>query len=246
MENRADYLLESYFANTLSAPELEELKRLIANDRSVAAEFAFQQKLSTAVQPQKLADSIQNTSWKSVAQSPVAIKTSMWPRFYYAAAAVIILLVAAYVFFQTPDLQTIVADNTALYQNNMKSKSLGEEAQSVPPDVIAAFSHYDHKAYKEAADALEPIVKANPERMDYRFFWGVSLVQSKQYTAAINALTPVTQSQDEKSIPALYYLGLACAGNGDKDCARQNLQAYIDSPSGISFRKQAKVVIQAL
>jgi predicted Zn-dependent protease len=112
--------------------------------------------------------------------------------------------------------------------------------------VIAAFSHYDHKSYKEAATALDPIVKANPERMDYRFFWGVSLVQSEQYSTAILALTPVTQSQDEKNIPALYYLGLACAGSGDKDCARQNLQAYIDSPSGISFRKQALAVLQAL
>lgn len=246
MENRADYLLESYFANTLNASELEELKRLIANDRSVAAEFAFQQKLSTALQPQKLADSIQNTSWRAVSQSPVAIKTSMWPRFYYAAAAVMILLIAAYVFLQAPDLQTVVADNTALYQNNMKLKSLGEEAQSVPPNVIDAFNRYDQNSFKEAAAALEPIVQANPERMDYRFFWGVSLVQSHQYKAAILALTPVTQSQDEKSVPALYYLGLACAGNGDKDCARQNLQAYIDSPFGVSFRKQAEAVKNAL
>jgi tetratricopeptide (TPR) repeat protein len=145
-----------------------------------------------------------------------------------------------------PSLQSVVADNAKEYPNKMKFKSFGDEALAVPENVISAFALYDQHKYNEAAKALQPIVAANGDRMDYRFYWGVSLVKSEQYAAAVTALTPVTQSQDERRIPALYYLGLSCAGTGDKDCARQSLQSYIDSPEGVTFRKEAQAVKKAL
>ena len=249
MENRAEYLLESYFANAITAAEANELKSLASTDPGLAAELAFQQRLAASVRSGSLAAGIQNNAWKAAAQrSPAtAVKVSMLPRYAYAAAAAIALMIAAYLFMMpAADLQTVVADNTKEYPNKMKFKSLGDEAQEVPENVIRAFGLYDAQQYDQAADALQPIVTANADRMDYRFYWGVSLVKSKQYSAAVAALSPVVQSQDEKKIPALYYLGLACAGTGDKNCARQNLQAYIDSPEGVTFRNQAKAVKEAL
>jgi len=249
MENRADYLLESYFANALSAAEAAELKALASANPSLAAELAFQQRVATSVQSHSLAKGIQNTAWRAVAQKTfptTAVKVSMLPRYAYAAAAAFALLMVAYLFILPPSLQSVVADNAKEYPNKMKFKSLGDEAQSVPENVIRAFGLYDNHKYSEAAKALQPIVAANADRMDYRFYWGVSLVKSKQYAAAVAVLTLVVQSPDEKKIPAFYYLGLACAGAGDKDCARQNLQAYLDSPAGVTFRKQAEAVIKAL
>ncbi|MBC7773840.1 MAG: hypothetical protein H7246_00270 [Phycisphaerae bacterium] len=249
MENRAEYLLESYFANALTTAEATELNTLAFANPGVAAELAFQQRVAATVQMHSLAGGIQNTAWRVAAQKPyptTAIKVSMLPRYAYATAAAIALLIVAYLFIMPPSLQSVVADNTKEYPNKMKFKSLGDEAQAVPENVIRAFGLYDEQKYSEAANALQPIVAANADRMDYRFYWGVSLVESKQYAAAVTALTPVAQSQDEKKIPALYYLGLACAGKGDKDCARQNLQAYIDSPEGVTFRKEAQTVKNAL
>ncbi len=249
MENRADQLLESYFANALSTAEAIELKTLAATDSSVASELAFQQRVATTLQSRSLADGIQNTAWGSAAQKPIsatAIKVTMWPRYAYAAAAAIALLIAAFLFMQAPSLQSVVADNASEYPNKMKFRSLGEEAQAVPENVISAFGLYDQGEYKKSAAALQPIVAENPDRLDYRFYWGVSLAKSDQYPAAVSALTLVVQNPGEYQAPAFFYLGLACAAAGDKECARINLTKYIESPNGVTYRKEAQAVKEAL
>ncbi|MFN0174894.1 MAG: tetratricopeptide repeat protein [Saprospiraceae bacterium] len=249
MENRAEHLLESYFANALTAAEAIELKTLVSADPTVATDLAFQKRVAATLQSRSLADGIQNPAWKMAAQKPTpsaAIKVSMFPKYAYAAAAAIALLIFAYIFIMPPSLQSVVADNTKEYPNKMKFKSFGEDAVAVPETVIKAFELYDNQEYSAAAKALQPIVTSNADRMDYRLYWAVSLVKSKQYPAAVTALTPLAQSQDERRIPALYYLGLACAGVGDKDCARQNLQDFIASPESVSFRKEAEAVLNAL
>ncbi len=249
MENRAEHLLESYFSNTLTVEEATELKTLVASTPSVAAELAFQRRVAAGLQSRSLAQGIQHTEWRSAVQKPfstTAIKASLWPRYLYSAAAAIALLIAAILFLQPPGLQSVVADNAREYPNKMKFKSLGDEALAVPESVIKAFSFYDQQQFGDAAKALQTLVEANADRLDYRFYWGVSLVKDKQYPAAVDALTPVAQSQDEKRVPALYYLGLACAGAGNKDCARQNLKAYLDSPEGVTYKKEAQAVLDAL
>lgn len=247
MENRAEYLIESYFANALTAAEASELKALAEADPQVAAELAFQKQVSRSVQSFSLAEGIQDPRFKAATKpTPSTIKVTMWPRYAYAAAAAIALIIVGYLYIQEPGIQSVVADNAKEYPNKMKFRSLGDEAQEVPAAVIQAFSLYDQGMYGEAALALQPIVTANADRMDYRFYWGVSLLMDKQYAAAVSALSPVAQSQDERRIPALYYLGLACAATGDKACALQNLQAYIDAPEGVTYRKQAQAVKDAL
>ncbi len=249
MENRAEYLIESYFANALNTAEATELKTLASTNPSVATELAFQKRVAATFQSRSLAEGIQNTAWRAAVQKPfptTAIKVSMLPRYAYAAAAAVALLIVAYLFIMPPSIQSVVADNAKEYPNKMKFKSFGEEAQTVPENVIRAFRLYDDQKYSEASTAFQTVVTANADQMVYRFYWGVSLVMSKQYSEAVAALTPVAQSQDEKKTPALYYLGLAYAGIGDKEGARQNLQAYIDSPEGVTFRKQAETVKKAL
>ena len=249
MENRAEYLIESYFANALTAAEANELKALASADPSVAAELAFQRLVSASVQSHSLSDGIEQKDWRSAALKPgpaTAIKVSMFPRYAYAAAAAIALLIVAYIFIKPPSLQTIVADNAKEYPNKMSFRSMGDASENIPEQVLKAFALYDEKRYKEAANAFQPIVEEDAAKLDYRFYWGVSLVKSKQYTAAVSALTPIVQSEYEGKIPAHYYLGLACAGAGDRACARQNLQQYIDSPEGVTYRKQAEKVLGSL
>lgn len=249
MENRADYLFESYFANALTAAEAKELSNLLAENPELAAEMAFQKQVAASVSSASLGKGIQRAEWRSAAQSPFplkTIKTNLWSRYAYAAAAAIAIFVAAFLFFQSPELETVIADNTGTYTNRMKFKSLGSEPEAVSAEVIAAFALYDKEQYTEASEALQPIAAAQPSRLDYRFYWGVSLVKSKQYREAVAALEPVAQSQDGYRTVAMYYLGLACAGLEDKDCARKNLQAYIDSPEGVTYRKQAQNVLNAL
>lgn len=249
MENRADQLLEAHFANTLTESEARELQILVSEDPAVAAELAFQQQIASAARSQSLAESIQDTAWRAVAQKPFpsgAVKARMWSRYAFALAAALALMIVAYRYMQPPSLQTVVADNAKAYPNKMKFKSLGNGDEVTPPEVIRAFQLYDNQNYSATALALQPIVAANLDRVDYRFYWGVSLLKSNQYPAAVTALTPATQGQHEYQVPALYYLGLACAGSGDPACARQNLKAYLESPDGVTFRTQAKAVLDKL
>lgn len=249
MENRAEYLLESYFSNSLTEAEAAELKQLVAKDPGIAEELSFQQRLASSLQKGALANSIQNKTWREAAKKPFsggALKIRMWSRYAIATAAAIALFLVARVALQTPDLMTVVSENTKEYPNTMPFKSLSDEASRYPGEVIAAFALYDDKSYTKAATALEAIATAYPEESDYRFYWGVALVHDKQYDKAKSALEPLVQSQAEKSIPARYYLGLACAGTGDKDCARRNLQSYVDSPEGVTYRKNASAVLEGL
>ena len=249
MENRAEQLLESYFANELTVAEAAELNSLAAKDPALAAEMAFQKQIAKGVQANTLSGSIQNAAWRTAAENPFptsAVKVTMWSRYAYAAAAAVALVIAAVLFFQSPSLQTVVADNATEYSNKMQFKSLGDESEGVSAAVMAAFSSYDQGAYGDAAKALHGIVAAHGDRLDYRFYWGVSLVQDKQYAAAVTALNPVVQAQNDYQVPAMFYLGLACAATEDLACARQNLQAYVDSPNGVTFRKEAKAVLEAL
>lgn len=249
MENRADLLLESCFANSLTREEANELKSLAEADPTVADEIKFQRRVAAAVRSRSLSGGIQNPTWKEAIHPPFpakALKVSMWPRLAYAAAATLALLIVAYVFLTPPDIQMVVAENTRDYPNKMAFKSLGEEAETVSPEVINAFEQYDQKNYRVAAEALATIVANSPDRMDYRFYQGVSLVQAGQYQAAVEALAVVVNTQSEQKTAAMYYLGLACAATGDKECAKQQLNAYLASPEGVTYKKQAQTVLDAL
>lgn len=250
MENRAEYLLESYFANTLTQAEAQELERLRTTNPEVAVELEFQQQVARSVRSASLAKGIQNTSWKAAAL-PLQGKTKprtvpMWPRFLWASAAVMALLIAAIVFLQNPDIQEVVTENTQDYPNKMTFKSLGHTTQTVPNDVLKAFARYDQADYPAAAKAFQPVVAMYPEQLDYRFYWGVALVKSKAYSEAISALDMVASAENEYQIPAKYYLGLAQASTGDVANARQNLEVYLGSPQGVTYREAAQKVLDAL
>lgn len=249
MENRAEYLLELHFSNSLTETEAKELKQLAANDPSIAEEIAFQHRLASSMHSGALVNSIQNQAWREAATKPFpngALKIRMWSGYAIATAAAITLFIVARLALQTPDLMTVVKENTMEYPNTMAFKSLSNEATRYPSEVIQAFALYDQKNYAKAATALEGIANTYPEESDYRFYWGVALVHDKQFDKAILVLTPLVQSQAEKNIPARYYLGLACAGKADKDCAHQNLQSYVDSPEGVTYRENARAVLEKL
>lgn len=250
MENRAVYLFESYFANTLTREEAQELEMLRTTNPEVASELNYQQQLARSMRTGSLAQGIQNDAWKAAA-SPLKAKIQarsvpMWPRFMLASAAAIALLIAAIIFLQSPDIQEVLVENTKDYPNKMTFKSLGQATQTVPNEVLKAFSLYDQEDYPAAAKAFQAVVANYPAQLDYRFYWGVALVKNKTYSEAIVALKSVASAENEYQIPAKYYLGLAQAGTGDIAKARQNLEAYQASAQGVTYRKAAQKVLDAL
>jgi tetratricopeptide (TPR) repeat protein len=252
MENRTEHLLEAYFAHSLNATEAEELKTLLQTDPKLAAEFRFQQQIARSVKDQSLRSGIENQEWAKATIPPVgqdagtAIKRSMWSRYLYAAAAVITLLVLAWVYIPGGKGGDLIAEQTAPYPNKMTFKSFGGDSQTVPQEVIQAFSLYDQAKYPEAAQALGSLVASYPDNVDYRFYWGVSLIHAQQYPTAIKALEPISQGQNDFKTVSYYYLGLAYAGNKEMDQAKTLLQRYLDATDGVSFRKQAKKVLDEL
>lgn len=250
MEKRAEQLIEAYFSNELTAQEAAELDSLAKKDPQIAQELAFQRKIADLAQSTTLSDGIKNPVWAKALHQPFQnnrLRVSLSPRSMYAVAATLVLLITAYLFFLQPmPLPKAVVHYTVEYPNKMRFKSFGANTEPVPPDVARAFKLYDEKAYQDAADALAFVVARNPERMDFRFYFGVAAVKSKKYALAADVLELVTQTESEYQSVSQFYMGLACAGKGDKESAQKYLEAYIAPAEGVTFRKEAKAVLKSL
>lgn len=249
MNTRTEHLIESFFANDLSEPETQELRSLLANDPAAVAEFKWQQRLAGQVGTLTLSGSIQNAAWRQAARPPFR-QVTMW-RKALAAAAAIAVLVVAWIVLSPDKIESVVAGNYVHYPNKMPFKSLGgpgDSGDQVPQAVLDAFRLYDAGDRPgEAARALAGIVAAYPDRLDYRFYEGVALIGDGQYAAAAAALQPVATSDDTYKTPALYYLGLAYAGSGNKEQAQTALKAYLGTADEVlTYRKQAEKVLKAL
>jgi tetratricopeptide (TPR) repeat protein len=252
MEDRTERLFESYFANEISAAQAQELRDILAKDSEAAAEFAWQQRIASHTKSLSLAGSIENAAWREATKPPFRT-VNIW-RQAMAAAAAVAVLVVAYIFIQpfgskAPTTDGLVASNFRYYPNKLPFKSLGgsDNDSKVPQSVIAAFQIYDDSTqYRAAAQALAKVVAENPDKIEYRFYQGVALIGDQQYPAAVAALQPVAEAVGTYQVPALYYLGLAHLGAGDKAQAKKFLQAYRDSDEGITFQKQAQNLLNAL
>lgn len=248
MKYRTEELIELYFAGALTEADQQELKTLLATDPKAAAEFAWQQGLAQQVSKLSLSKGIKNDQWREATKPPFRhLKMS---RNFLAAAAAIAILVVAYFFIPEPSIgntQELLAQSIEHFPNKMKFKNLGEGAETVSPDVLDAFAEYDQKNYLNASQKLIAVVNANPTRMDYRFYLGMSFLGYKQYAASINALTMVAQDKTSAyATPANYFLGVSYAGINDVAQAKKYLQAYIDATDGVTYRSQAKRLLQSL
>jgi len=247
MNHRTEQLIESYFANALTAVEQVELKAILAENPKAAAEFAWQQGLAQQVSKLSLAKGIKNEHWRDAAKPPFRT-VSMYKK-ALAAAAAIALLIVAYVFIPDPDAgspQEILAQSIEHFPNKMKFKNLGEGAETVSPDVLDAFAEYDQKNYLKASQKLTDVVNANPTRMDYRFYLGMSFLGQKKYADTINMLMAVAQDKTSAySTPARYFLGVCYAGINDVAQARKYLQEYIDADDGVTYKKQAMRLLKS-
>ncbi|MCC7465427.1 MAG: tetratricopeptide repeat protein [Saprospiraceae bacterium] len=250
MENRTEYLLDAYFAHALTTDEADELKSLLQTNHELATEMRFRLQIARTVQDKSLQAGINNQDWAKAALPPTgggpALHKNIWSRYLYAAAAMMAILVVAWAYIPGKDNYDIIASNTAFYPNKLTFKSLGQEALAVPGEVIQAFALYDKQQYPQAATALEAVVDTYPDNIDYRFYWGVTLIQTGQYSRAVQALEPIAQSANDYRTVSWYYLGLAYAGNKETDKAKSYLRQYIDAPDGVTYRKQVIKVLEEL
>lgn len=249
MKEQTEYLIESYFAGTLTDAEQLALKEVLATDQEAAAEFAFQQKLAGQTKHWKLSDSIQNKQWQEATKPPFRKVT--FNRTLLAIAATIALALTAYFFL--PDFigqngQNAMAGGFEHYPNKMKFKNLGgDPAETATPDVLEAFALYDQKNYQEAATKLTPIFNSNPDRDDYRFYLGVSFSGAHNDHQAINVLMPLAEKTGSSyATPACFYLGKSFIQVKNPKQAKIYLEKYLAAPDGVGFRKQAEALLKQL
>ncbi len=252
MDNKADLLLELYFANALSPAEATEFRQLLATDPVLRQEFDWQQGLANALKTQTLRDGLQDDT---LHQAAVPRKPTIHRRLFMvslAAAASIALLIAAFLFFTGNPVEDALATNLVHYPNRMDFRSLGgpEAGQEVPPAAVRqAFALYDDSTnYHRSAEALGSIVQQYPDRLAYRFYYGYALLRDKQYGLAIANLLPVaTADSNAFQAAAQYHLGLAYAGNKQYAPARTTLQQFLGAPNTLrKYHAGAESVLRAL
>ncbi len=254
MENKAEHLLELYFANALSPAEVSELQQLLAADPALRKEIAWQQNLAGALRTSSLRDGIRDDTWRQAALPPKpAIRRNLW-MMSLAAAASVAALVAAVWFFSLPKspVEDALATHLVHYPNRMDFKSLGgpEAGQEVPPEAVRqAFELYDDSTnYHRSAEALGAIIQRYPDQLAYRFYYGYALLRDKKYDLAISNLLPVASDASTAfQAAAQYHLGLAYAGAGQYAQARTTLRQFLQAPNTLrKYHPGAEAVLQVL
>jgi len=126
-----------------------------------------------------------------------------------AAASFIIVLIASALLYSNyikPSNDKIFANLYHRYEADILTRSAEPSDVS---DLIKAIQQYDKGNYQEAITKFEAIIKSDANNTAARFFIGVSFIETKNFTKAIENLSYVVVQNDTAFVEhAEWYLAL--------------------------------------
>ena len=142
-------------------------------------------------------------------------------------------------------VDTLIHNYFKHYPNKVTMVVAGAE-DTIPSAVSEAFRDYDKRNYHTAIPKLKSLVTVYPDKYVYKFYYGVALVGDKQFKPAVEPLSQLTRFENDYRASALYYLSLAYIGTGQPGKAKQTLDAYMNDPYGIPYRRYAEQLLREL
>lgn len=125
-----------------------------------------------------------------------------------------------------------------------------QSADSLADLAYTAYSEAAFEAgkYRDAVRLFQATLAANPAdaKMEHRFYLGVSAVATQDFALAIAQLTKVQKAPGKFQEPALFYLGLAYAGDGQQERAAEKLQRYVAISKDPDLKASAKALLEKL
>lgn len=225
-------LIEKYIQGKNTATELEEIKRLLAEDPEFKRELSFQLELQRAMSREEsrlLKQRLQKLDAKNQTKN---IFPMLWK-----IAAVLIIGVGLFWFFNpSVNYEKLYADHFEPYPNIAAPVVRGDEN---PQDrIVKAFQYYDQQDFQKAIPAFEELYQK--DKLAYaNFYYAMSLMADHQEEKAIAALkNPDWQVPEKYQIQTDWYLALAYIKTQKKKEAVSYLEKIVEADSSRSNQAQ--------
>lgn len=105
---------------------------------------------------------------------------------------------------------------------------------------------FNNREFTEAASLFSELLKANPQRLDARFFHGMAEMEMENYPVALKSLSVVGSTKNTLyHDKAIWYLSLCYIATGDTENARSALKSIAASENNI-YRAKARRILRHL
>lgn len=238
--------IERYLQGGLLPGELEKFNEKLANDPQLAAQVSLHRELDETLAGEgihhfrRVLQQV-DANWKlksggnflRLVKSPGVL----------AVAASLLLLIG---FFGWWALQS--PSSAALATANFEQLPLETQMSSYDDQLISlrnrANQAYINANYSEAVPLFEELARLEPNNLNHKLLIGVSQVGSEQAQAAINALRPLADGDDDRvRIEASWYIALALLQAGETSSAQNYLQTVADN-QGFNARKASELLME--
>lgn len=147
-----------------------------------------------------------------------------------AASIAILIAVSASLYFLYPRSYS----NDKLFSMYYDSDRPVHVSRSGDASLVEALRHYQQKDYENAIVLFNEILDEQPANFSIRFYTGISYIETKQFSKAIEYFTHIIDHNNNLYVePSEWYLGLSYLGNEQPDMAIQ--QFKIVAGDEISF-----------
>jgi tetratricopeptide (TPR) repeat protein len=246
MIQKQDYyrLLEHYFNNKMMGKELEWFEKEVNNNRTLALDLRLEKQINQALVQQDIID-LRSKLLKAREKSRQTFKLASIPVFgdkkYMAAAAVGIMLMMSGGYYLT---HNYFSTKETLFEQYFTAEPYRDTKRSDSQVASEGIVYYNNKQYTQALIIFEKLLKNNPQNIAFRFYSGISYIETGNLPKAISYFQMIIENGDNLYIEhAEWYLGLSYLKAGDTIKA-QKLFATIASHPSHYFREQAEKILK--
>jgi tetratricopeptide (TPR) repeat protein len=159
-------------------------------------------------------------------------------RWLSLAAAFLLLAVAAMFLFQQPEKDKWTA-YVEPFPNVLTVRSDNQDAQ-----MYNAMELYDSRQYQKSADALELILKSNPDLDEAQLYLGISQLFNGQSGLASKTFQSLNTREHPFQDESWWYLSIALLNTGEKEKAKEYLETLSHQSGKIG--SDAKKILKEL
>lgn len=149
-------------------------------------------------------------------------KRPSWPRKWapLLAAACVIALLTLFLFprdtalYELPEMRSEIVRGAG-------EDEMGQESQRYE-EAVAAFNA---RNYSQSTGILRELHSADPQTLQYQYYYGLSLIGEENYVAAVSVLEDLAQGQSVFKNEASYYIAIAFYEQGQVEEAVHYLKA---------------------
>jgi hypothetical protein len=238
--------IEQYLANEMTPYEQVAFRKELGSNPDLAAELKFSQNIDSALIKddiielrRKLIAAI-NAGHKVKKEVPV-IRMNTRKLWYAAASMLALCAVAATLYLQSPRN----VSNDSLFTQYYNSENIVDQTRG-DQNIVEAIIKFQQKDFSASAVLFKSILDKDNSNIAVWFYYGISTIETQNYTSSIKAFTTIIEQNDNLYIEhAEWYLGLCYLKNNQKDMAIDQFAVVASNPDNF-HRQEAKNILEKL